>query len=152
MPTVFLGLGSNVQPERNLQACAKLLREQFSSIAFSSVYESKAQDEEDQADFLNAVAKIEADLTLDEIHAITTKIEQELGKNPPYPKGPRTIDIDILDTTDRPASSELEIPHPAMHKRRFVLEPLCELSNDPKWAQLLEKTLDQDCTKTDLPL
>lgn len=141
-----------------------MLRKHFSENIFSSVYQTAARDEEDQHDFLNAVAKIETEKTPEEIHTMTTKIENDLGKDPPYQKGPRTIDLDILlyESTShavpagrqesRVTSSELTIPHPRMHERRFVLEPLCELCDEQKWHDLLKKTANQDCRKTDLTL
>jgi len=135
-------------------ACAKAIREHYPNATFSSVYKSAARDKEDQDDFLNAVVKIETDETLDDVYKTTKKIEEELGKDPPYEKGPRTIDLDILITSheSRVTSHELTIPHPRMHERRFVLEPLCELIDDEKWQGLLQNLLNQKCTKIELQL
>ena len=128
------------------------------------MYLSAARDEESQDDFFNAVARVETDESPEEIHEKLNGIEEELGKDPPYKKGPRTIDLDILIYEDSnhksPASPagrqitnhNLIIPHPRMHERRFVLEPLCELCDNTQWQQCLEKTLDQSCEKTDLHL
>ncbi len=122
---------------------------------------------EEQEDFLNAVARMETDATIDDIMEMLRAIEQKLKKNPPYPKGPRTIDLDlllygdeILQEAPQAGKPPFEIPHPAMIERRFMLEPLCEMI-DPKslypgsatsFADLLKKTLDQRCEKTDLRL
>lgn len=134
-----------------------MLRTHFPEIQFSHVYRSAARDEEDQDDFLNAVTQIQTPLNPTDVYDILSQIEQKLHKNPPYPKGPRTADLDILLYGDtqyeiRNTKYNLTIPHPRMHERRFVLEPLSELSTDPQWKNYLQKTLDQDCQKTDISL
>ncbi len=101
----------------------------------------------DQADFLNAVALIETDESAQTIKDTLTDIERQLGKATPFENGPRTIDLDLLLYGDETIQTEtLTIPHPRMHERRFVLEPLCELI-DPtlrhpilkiSWQQLLQ--------------
>lgn len=148
--TIFIGIGSNINPVENLKSCAEKLRALYPNITFSSVYQSKARDEEDQEDFLNAVAKIETDNSIDELYEKLLTIEEELGKNPPYDKGPRTIDLDILLSNEQPTTSNIVIPHPRMTERRFVLEPLTEL--DPTWEQELKNTLDQECKKLTITL
>ena len=97
-------------------------------------------------------------------------IETKLKKSPPFKFGPRTIDLDLLLYGNKvipskgewlrsytlPATSyKLIVPHPRMHERRFVLEPLCELLNPQavhptlrqSWAKLLESTKDQECMR-----
>jgi 2-amino-4-hydroxy-6-hydroxymethyldihydropteridine diphosphokinase len=135
--------------------CARALRDDFPYITFSSVYRTAARDEESQDDFLNAVAKIDTDESPEEVHYALQSIEEDLGKDPPYEKGPRTIDLDILLYDPLPPTPyalppTLSIPHPRMTERRFVLEPLCELCEG--WKPQLEKTLDQSCEKIDLRL
>ena len=153
MPSIFIALGSNINPEENLKKAATMLRQAFPDIRFSSVYRSKAAEVEDQPDFLNAVAKVKTDRKPEEVKAAVEVIECALKKNPPYRFGPRTIDLDLLlyDNLkiDSPA---LIVPHPRMHQRRFVLEPLCELSSDPRWKQLLEKIGDQECERVKMSL
>lgn len=172
--SVFLGLGSNINPEANLRSAADLLRSHWPGVRFSHVYRSKAREVENQDDFLNAVAVIETDESpqtiADHLHAI----EKQLKKSPPFKFGPRTIDLDLLlygdlilpsrekwphESTNQRVN-ELTIPHPRMHERRFVLEPLCELI-DPKarhpvldstWKELLQKTMDQDCRRAGFDL
>ncbi len=130
-----------------------MLRELYPTITFSSLYKTAARDVETQDDFLNAAAKIETEDSIDELYENLLQIEKELKKDPPYEKGPRTIDLDIL--TCEPITnheSRITIPHPRMTERRFVLEPLCELSNNPKWQEYLEDTVDQECKKTEIIL
>lgn len=152
---MFIGIGSNIDAADNLSACAEMLRADYPDITFSSVYKTAARDAEDQDDFLNAVARFETDETPEEIYETLAAIERELGKDPPYPKGPRTIDLDILLCGEAQheisnTKYEIQIPHPRMRERRFVLEPLCELDN--AWQEALQKTPDQACEQTDLTL
>ncbi len=138
-----------------------MLRDEFSDVTFSSVYRSAPMLKEDQPDFLNAVAKIEADGAPPEIFSNLQSIEKKLKKDPPERFGPRTIDLDLLlfDTISL-NEDDLKIPHPHLHERRFVLEPLCELidSNithptlNEKFGNLLKTTEDQSCEKVDLVL
>ncbi len=153
---IFIGLGSNIESEANLQKAAAMLRSHFPTICFSSVYTSSAREVEDQDDFLNAVAACETEKSPEEIQSILRTIEQSLGKAPPYRFGPRTIDLDLLLYGDHILKAkDLTVPHPRMHERRFVLEPLCELINDnamhPKlkqsWQELLDRVQDQECMK-----
>jgi 2-amino-4-hydroxy-6-hydroxymethyldihydropteridine diphosphokinase len=93
---VYIGIGSNVDPESNLKAAARLLRASFPGIAFSSVYETAPMYEEDQPTFLNAVAKFKTEQTVHDVHAVLVRIEKQLKKNSPKKYGPRTIDVDLL--------------------------------------------------------
>jgi 2-amino-4-hydroxy-6-hydroxymethyldihydropteridine diphosphokinase len=160
----FIGLGSNISPEENLRKAASMLRSHFSNIRFSSLYKSSAREVEDQDDFLNAVAACETEKSPEEVHSILKSIEESLGKAPPYRFGPRTIDLDLLLYEDliQPATinPQLVLPHPRMHERRFVLEPLCELIDanplhpilKQSWKELLEKVQNQECTKVNTDL
>lgn len=143
---MFIGIGSNIDAETNLAACAEMLRADYPDITFSSIYRTAARDEEDQDDFLNAVARLETDDDPEDIRITLNAIEQELKKAPPYDKGPRTIDLDVLLYDDlKQNDPELTVPHPRMLERRFVLEPLCEL--DSAWKPKLQHVLGQDCEK-----
>ena len=111
---------------------------------------------EDQDDFLNAVAVIQANEDPEAIFEHMKLIEKELQKDPPFRFGPRTIDLDLLLIENEIVeTNELLVPHARMHERRFVLEPLCELI-DPEsehpllnetWEALLFKVQDQECEK-----
>lgn len=137
---------------------AAMLREKFSKIHFSSVYQTKAMEVEEQEDFLNAVAQIETEIAPEEVLEALQRIEKALKKNPPYRFGPRTIDLDLLLYNDRVMDSDiLKLPHPGMQGRRFVLEPLCDVIDvntkhpilETSWKELLTKTQDQECRKID---
>lgn len=130
MKITYLGLGSNLgDRRRNLEdAIARLDSPDLRVLRASSIYETEPRDVADQPWFLNQVIEAETSLFPRQFHARAKKIERELGRKPSRPKGPRLIDIDILLFGEAIVSMpELEIPHPRMTERRFVLEPLAEL-------------------------
>lgn len=154
MVSIYISLGSNISPEQNLTAAASMLRKSFPGIRFSSVYQTKARDVEDQPDFLNAVAAFESEESPQQIHEKLVSIEQTLKKNPPFRSGPRTIDLDLLLYGDEVINtSSLTVPHSRMHERRFVLEPLSKLLDSTQkhpisgktWKELLQQTIHQEC-------
>lgn len=132
--TVYLSLGSNIgDREAMLQSAVDRLQAPDLRIRrISLVYETEPMDYKDQRAFLNLVVEAETDLFPMLLLARLQKLEIQLGrKRTGPPKGPRTIDIDILlygRFTVR--SARLEIPHPRMHERRFVLAPLFDLAPD----------------------
>jgi 2-amino-4-hydroxy-6-hydroxymethyldihydropteridine diphosphokinase len=129
--TVYLSIGSNLgDRERNLRQALSLLAEpRLRILRVSSFYETEPRDEPDQPWFLNAVVEVETDFFPKQLLARLQKIERELGRKRIKPKGPRTIDIDILLYGESIiATDDLTVPHPRMAERRFVLEPLAELA------------------------
>lgn len=147
MKGVYLGFGSNVgDREANIrQALDGLLAEDVRLLRTSSLYETEPIGLREQAWFLNQVAEFETELSprelLDRIH----EIESGLGRKREVRNGPRTIDIDILLFGDAVVkTAELVIPHERYRERRFVLEPLLELSpalRDPETQQPLSAVL-----------
>jgi len=128
--TVYLSLGSNVGDRAaNLDTAISHLRALGTIVAQSSLYETEPMEVERQPWFLNSVVALETELMPKQFLARTLAIEQKMGRRRTQVKGPRTIDIDILlfggSVVETPA---LTIPHPAMHERRFVLEPLAEIA------------------------
>jgi len=140
--SAYLSLGSNIG-NRESHLCHAIARLQALGpvAAVSSLYETEPVEFTDQPWFLNCVVLLETDATPRQLLANLLAIEQEMGRVRTQKKGPRTIDIDILlfDGTivDSP---ELIIPHPAMHQRRFVLEPLAEIAPEV-WHPSLKKTI-----------
>jgi 2-amino-4-hydroxy-6-hydroxymethyldihydropteridine diphosphokinase len=129
---VFVGLGSNLGGrDANLRQALDLLAGE-PGVELGRV--SAFRDTEpvgylDQPRFLNAAAEVETDLSPAEFLARLLAIERRLGRVRTGPRfGPRTIDLDLLlygdETIDAPG---LRVPHPRLHERRFVLEPLAEL-------------------------
>jgi 2-amino-4-hydroxy-6-hydroxymethyldihydropteridine diphosphokinase len=142
---VWLGLGSNVGDRlANLRAgCDALERDGIRIRARSGVYETEPQaGAVGQQDFLNACIEVETDLDPRQLLASVKRIELELGRDPDAPRhAPRPLDIDLL-LLDDPAALDaegLQIPHPGITERRFVLEPLLEL--DPPNRERLERAL-----------
>jgi 2-amino-4-hydroxy-6-hydroxymethyldihydropteridine diphosphokinase len=124
----YLSLGSNLgDREANLREALDRLK----PTRVSPIYETAPVDYTNQGWFLNLVAEVETDRFPRQALAWTQRIERELGRVRTVPKGPRTIDIDILlfgDVVMR--TPDLEIPHPRMAERRFVLQPLADLAPD----------------------
>ncbi len=130
MKTVYLSLGSNVgdRDQHLKRALERLTAEDIRIVRTSALYETQPRDVPDQAWFLNQVVEIETSLLPMQLLARTQKIERALGRIPTRPKGPRVIDLDILFYSDTVvATPGLDIPHPRLADRRFVLEPLAEL-------------------------
>jgi 2-amino-4-hydroxy-6-hydroxymethyldihydropteridine diphosphokinase len=133
LKTIYLGLGSNIgDREQNLRdALAKLEAADLHVLRTSPIYETEPVDYTDQRWFLNLVAEAETSLFPKQLLSRTSRIEREFGRIRGVPKGPRTIDIDILLYGNSVVkSTELEIPHPRMADRRFVLAPLADLVPD----------------------
>jgi 2-amino-4-hydroxy-6-hydroxymethyldihydropteridine diphosphokinase len=131
---VYVALGSNLRdPQAQVEAGIEelaMLRDTRLAAA-SSLYRTAPVGFLDQPDFINAVAKIETELTpralLDELLAIEQRFSRVRGQK----NGPRTLDLDIiLYGDDRYADDTLTIPHPRMHERAFVLVPLAEIAPD----------------------
>ena len=133
--TAYLSLGSNLGNRAgNLRQAVDRLRELGEIIAVSSLYETEPVEvERTQPWFLNCVVAIETELMPNPFLSRALAIEQELGRRRIEKKGPRTLDIDIVlfgnAIVDSPG---ITIPHPAMHHRRFVLEPLVEIAPDAR--------------------
>ena len=133
MKTIYLGLGSNIgDRQANLEAAlAGLPAIGVRVTRASPVYETEPVDFTDQRWFLNLVVEAETELFPLQLLARLQRIERDLGRVRAVARGPRTLDIDILlygqAVIQRP---DLEIPHPRMAERRFVLAPLADLAPD----------------------
>lgn len=147
MKIAYLGLGSNLGDRRaNLAAAIeRLATSDLRVIRASSIYETEPRDVLDQPWFLNQVIEIETDLFPRQLLARMQKVEREMGRKRTIAKGPRNIDIDILLFGESVVSTPgLDIPHPRMTERRFVLEPLAELAPDlrhPKTRRTMRELL-----------
>jgi len=131
MCEVFLGLGSNLGDRAGLLGQAVAALEPLGKVTRSHWYETDAVGLPGAPGFLNGVVRLETELAPDELLRQTREIERRLGRDPLRRTGSRTIDIDILlygrQVISRPG---LEIPHPRLHQRAFVLAPLSELAPD----------------------
>ena len=130
----YLGLGSNLGDRRkNLQDASELLDTLDDGVRVlrsSSVYETEPWGLEDQPKFLNSVLEIAASVPPERLLELAKQVERTLGRewSPRY--GPRLIDVDVLlygeSVVEQP---DLQIPHPRMELRAFVLVPLAELAD-----------------------
>ena len=102
-------------------------------IRLSAIYESEAVETFSQPEFLNMVAEVRGSTlpSPEQVMARLLRIEYALGRTREVPLGPRTIDLDLLFYRDEKRTTQfLTLPHPRLHLRRFVLEPLAELCPD----------------------
>ena len=133
MKRIYLSLGSNIgDREGNLrQAVERLASLDVRVLRTSRIYATEPLDYKNQAWFLNQVVEAETALFPMQLLTRIGRVERELGRVRAVPKGPRTIDIDILFYAAAVVeTARLEIPHPRIAERRFVLEPLAELAPD----------------------
>jgi 2-amino-4-hydroxy-6-hydroxymethyldihydropteridine diphosphokinase len=125
----YVGLGSNLgDREGTLRRALELLGERVTLGRVSSFRETDPVGMTEQPRFVNAAARIETDLSPRELLDAMLGVELELGRERRERWGPRTIDLDLLLYGDTVvAEPGLTVPHPRLHERRFVLEPLAEL-------------------------
>lgn len=131
MALIYLGLGSNVGESRHILHKARIYLGIFLGYIqdASSLYESEPWGIQDQRAFINQVLVVDSVVTIDQVYRVTSHIEQVLKKEKDSKYGPRNIDIDILLYDDEIYSApSLEIPHPRMLERNFVLIPLAEIA------------------------
>ncbi|MBI4848737.1 MAG: 2-amino-4-hydroxy-6-hydroxymethyldihydropteridine diphosphokinase [Nitrospirae bacterium] len=143
MPTAYIGIGSNLgDREDNCGRAIRLLEaNNIKVIKSSSMIETEPWGVEDQPMFINMAVEIETVLGPEELLSVLKKIEVETGRRPEKRWGPRVIDLDILLYDDLiMKTSELEIPHPHISEREFVLRPLAEIVPE-KLHPVLKKSI-----------
>ena len=121
MRSVFLSIGSNVHPERNVPACLQLLKEAFCLKQVSSIYETEPVGPAGDKNFWNLAVEIETALNPRDFLSALRAIEEKLGRerSPENKFMPRTIDLDIL-------------PLPDYEKHAFIIVPLAEIAPDQR--------------------
>jgi len=138
VPAVYVAVGSNVEPERNLALATQQLRREFPDVRFSPWYRNRAVGFEGE-DFINLVAGFTTLLPINEVLARLHAIESLCGRPRDAPRwAPRSMDLDILLygelVCDEP---RLKLPRPDLLKRAFMLGPLADLA--PELVHPLEK-------------
>ena len=147
MNICYLQLGSNLGDRESMLTQALLLIESMVGdvLVTSAVYESSPWAVKEQLDFLNQVLKVKTALSPQDLLAQILNIENIIGRKRVKKWGERLIDIDILFYNDIIIHSQkLFIPHPYLHKRRFVLLPLNEIASDylhPKYQKKISQLL-----------
>jgi 2-amino-4-hydroxy-6-hydroxymethyldihydropteridine diphosphokinase len=131
MSIAFICIGSNLgRREENCLRAIELLKEEgITLVRRSSVYETDPWGIKDQPRFLNMAVEIETDMEPVQLINTLNTIEQKVGRKKTHRWGPRVVDLDILLFDDIVMDeADLKIPHPLMHERAFVLEPLNEIA------------------------
>jgi 2-amino-4-hydroxy-6-hydroxymethyldihydropteridine diphosphokinase len=129
----YIGLGSNLGDRAGnlLLAVRGMVAAGFEVVCLSSIYETEPVESVDQPAFLNMVAELKG-TTLpppEQVLARLLRVEYALGRTRDVHMGPRTIDLDLLVYKDEQRKTEfLTLPHPRLHRRRFVLVPLAEIA------------------------
>ena len=146
--TIYISLGTNLGDRlANLQAALAALPPIVLMQAASPIYETEPWGYSDQPAFLNQVISAETQLEPLDLLPHLKRLETELGRTPTFRYGPRLIDMDILFYDDiLLATPGLEIPHPRLHERAFVLVPLVDLAPDfrhPRLGKTLQELLAQ---------
>jgi len=134
MTLAYVGLGSNIgDPARQVRLAIEELKKlpETNLVLTSGMYRSAPLGYADQADFLNAVACLDTGLPAARLLEHLQEIERKQGRERPFANAPRTLDLDLLLYGDIILDSpRLTVPHPRMHERAFVLQPLLDLDSE----------------------
>lgn len=147
MNKAFIGLGSNLgEKVENCNDALEYISAFCEVTSMSSLYESEPAGYTEQPKFINAVIKIDTELSPHNLLNSLKLIEKKMGRERTFRWGPRIIDLDILFYNDLIIESEnLVIPHEELQKRRFVLEPILEIESDlihPKYRISVRELLN----------
>ena len=132
---VYLSVGSNLgNRKKNIEKTKfKLYSKGINIIKFSNYYETLSWPNPKNPKFYNIVLKVSSDLKMLELLKICKQIETSLGRKKAPKNSPRTCDIDIIDYNQKISANGINIPHPRMHLRNFVLIPLFEIEKTWKY-------------------
>lgn len=138
MSTAFIAMGSNMGDRATaIHEALRHISGICNVLGTSFLYESQPMYHSSQPVFLNAACKIQTDLSPHQLLHSLKAIESKVGRQVTFPNGPRLIDLDIVLYGDQQVDEhDLQIPHPRMCERPFVLRPLCDLAADHLHPQL----------------
>ncbi|MDI6744255.1 MAG: 2-amino-4-hydroxy-6-hydroxymethyldihydropteridine diphosphokinase [Thermodesulfovibrionales bacterium] len=135
MSIAYINIGSNLgEREENCRKAIKLLKENGIAVKkHSSMYETEPWGVKDQPKFINMAIEVETDKKPEELLRVLKEIEKEIGRTETVKWGPRAVDLDIIFYDNLILKTDnLEIPHPLLQERDFVLKPLSEIAPDKK--------------------
>jgi 2-amino-4-hydroxy-6-hydroxymethyldihydropteridine diphosphokinase len=145
MHIIYLLTGSNIGDSKaNLQTASNHIQQQLGKVEkISSIYKTEPWGNKNQQAFLNQVLQVQTQLTPHQLIKTILEIENKMGRNRELKWEPRIIDIDILFYDDLIINeTDLQIPHPLLHQRRFTLVPLHEIA--PQLIHpILQKNISQ---------
>ena len=132
MPRVFVGVGSNLGPEKNVTHGLRLLHAELGVRGVSTFYRTPALDRPQDPPYANGVVEVGDALGPLDLKVLLERLERTLGREPTEDRyAPRTLDLDLLLHGDRVLSSDaMTLPHPDIRTRAFVAIPLLELAPD----------------------
>ena len=132
---IYLSVGSNLgNRKKNIEKTKfELYSKGINIIKFSNYYETLSWPNPKNPKFYNIVLKVSSDLKVLELLKICKQIEISLGRKKAPKNSPRTCDIDIIDYNQKVNVNGINVPHPRMHQRNFVLIPLFEIEKTWKY-------------------
>ena len=144
--TVYLGIGSNLGNRiKNIEdAKLRLFKNNINILKSSSYYETLSWPNPNHPKFYNIVLEAITKLNENDLLKICKKIEKSLGRKSSYKNAPRVCDIDILDYNKKTSKININLPHPRLHRRNFVLIPLFEINKEwrhPKTKQHIKSLI-----------
>lgn len=132
MSRAFVALGSNLKdPQAQVSSALNALNTlpETQVVRPSSLYRTAPVGYDNQPDFINAVAEVETTLAPITLLRALLALENQYGRERPFPNAPRVLDLDLLLYEDvQMQTTELTLPHPRMHERGFVMLPLAEIA------------------------
>ena len=128
MVKAYLSIGSNINHDKNIRKCLKILEKEFKLVKVSNFYETAPYGYEQQDNFINLAAEIETSEGPEELLKKLKSIEKKLGRKRMIKNGPRTIDLDLLLHGDKVINKkDIRIPHHGLFERDFMLVPLLDI-------------------------